>query len=323
MTDKNHPVRSGALAPWMLWTLVWLTGGAVVAGIFLWPDDSPQLPRAVSPDAPVIEITGVEPVLRDKQGRTVWALKAGRITLSASRLVLVAEDVRRGVYYRDGKPFLIWQAKRLNLNNITRDVTADGEVSATGPDGFSIRAAKATWSHEKQEVRCDAPVKATLRGATFTAPGLIYQAQTGRLLCSEQSHTETKGLAVDAARVSYDTRTGILRSEQAHGVTQELTIDAGSVVYDTRSGLIRCAQVSRAVTHGFTISAADVSYDMRSGVLRCGRDVNIETSGATLRGGSAVVDTRARKVSITNGLEVRVQPDPALLKSLPNLSAAR
>lgn len=295
MTDTNQRIRSGAIAPWILWTLVWLTCGAIVAGIFLWPDSSPQLPQDVAPDMPVMEITGVEPVLRDEQGRTVWALSAGRVTLNASHLVLAAEDVRRGVYYRDGKPFLIWQAKHLNLNKLTRDVIADGTVSATGPDGFSFKASKAAWSHAKQELRCDVPVKATLHGATFESPGLVYEAQSGVLRCPQQ----------------------------AHAVTKELVVDAGSVSYDTRSGLIRCLRVSRAVTHGFTISAADVSYDTRSGVLRCGRDVSIEATGATLRGGSAVVDTRARQVSIAGGLEVRVRPDPALLKTLPNLSAAR
>jgi hypothetical protein len=239
--------------------------------------------------------------------------------VSADRVTVTAEGVKRGTYYREGKPFLHWQAQRLRLNQTTRDIVADGQVSANGPDGFSLRATRADWSHQKQELRCNVPVKATLRGAVFEAPSLVYDATTGQLHCPQNARAVTKDIDVQAGSVTYDTRSGLLRCARVErAVAKGITVEAGSVTYDTRSGSLRCARVERAVANGFTVSGQNVVFETKSGMLR-GNELRVETSSATLRGGSAVVDTRARNVRLSGGIEIRVRPGAAQNLNLPQL----
>jgi len=148
---------------------------------WLWQDDTISKRGAVS-DAPAVEVQGAKITIKE-EGRKVWEFEAERIVVSANRAYVTAFNVRRGVYFRNGQPYLHLQARLVRLNQTTRDLIATGTVRASGPEGFSVHTERASWKHRTRVLRCPLVVRATLRGLTFHTNDLSYDARVGRLNC--------------------------------------------------------------------------------------------------------------------------------------------
>ncbi|HVF11322.1 MAG TPA: LPS export ABC transporter periplasmic protein LptC [Abditibacteriaceae bacterium] len=163
-------------------TVAGVLAAVVFLGWWLWPGDE-GAHRSVAPDAPAIEVEGAQSIIVREQGRKVWEFAAERIVVSANRAYVTATNVRRGVFYRDGRPYLHLRARSVRLNQQTRDLVASGTVEASGPDGFSVRTERAAWQHRLRRLQCPVAVRATLRGLTFQTSGLAYDATRGQLSC--------------------------------------------------------------------------------------------------------------------------------------------
>jgi LPS export ABC transporter protein LptC len=269
-----------------------LAGGALLWGIWRWTEEPPASKEKDAPPPAVIFENLRSLKIRDK-GQLVWELSAKRITADNERGVALAEGVERAVYYRNGQPFMTIKAQRVKLKQLTRDIEADGHVSASGANGFSATTTRALWSHQKQELHCTAPVRAKLRGHQFAAPELRYDAKNGVLRCPKPSRATLGQVQVQAATLSFD----------------------------TKSETLRCPQSVKAQTPRFTIVSNGVIFENKSGILRCPQAVIVQSSGATLRGGSAIVDTKKRRVKLSRGVEIVASPGAAPnLEQLPELA---
>ena len=172
-------------------TVTGLLVTVVVFGWWLWSDEEDP-DRTAAPDVPAFEVEGAQSIIVREQGRKVWEFSAERIVLSADKTYATATNVRRGVFYRDGKPYLHLRATSVRLNQQTRDLVASGAVHVSGADEFSVRTERAVWNHRLRRLQCPVAVRATLRGLTFQTSELSYDAKRGQITCPRPVQIDSK-----------------------------------------------------------------------------------------------------------------------------------
>lgn len=134
---------------------------------------------------PALEAIGAQSIIVRENGHKLWEFSADRITWSADHRTATATNLRRGVLFRAGKPFLTMSATRVVLNQESRNWQASGHLQANGPDGFSISTDRATWSQRRERLTCPDAVSAKLRGLQIQTRDVFYEAKTGQLKCPQ------------------------------------------------------------------------------------------------------------------------------------------
>jgi lipopolysaccharide export system protein LptA len=322
LTSFTSSKRTGSIAPWVSWLCGLMFGGTIVYLLFFAPDEVKNkttgpnsLPLAQSENLRMLQ-------LRDENGQLTFEMSARLITIGAqgaSQDFVTADDVTRAVYYQNGKPSLQIKAKHVRLNQVTRDVQANGQVGATGQDGFFVRSERVNWTNHKKELRSPVAVQAGLRGNTFQAPELSYNIKSGVLHCPEQSRAQFGQLSVEAKEIVYDSVKGVLLCPQkvtARTATLEAT--STGVSYEIKGGVLRCPQSVTANTAGVVVTSTGVTYETKGGILRCPQSVMAQASGASMRSGSALINTISRRVQLRRGVKIHV-PRGANLQQLQNL----
>ena len=294
-------------------------GGAALYFVFSSPADSVSQQNAID-SLPLTQSENLKLLqLRDASGQLSFEMSARLITIGADHNTATADDVTRAVYYQNGQPSLTLSAKKVVLNQLTRDVQATGNVSATGKDSFFVKSERVTWTQKTQNLYSPVAVKAGLRGNTFEAPKLAYNIKTSVLHCPEQSRAVVGQLTVDAREIFYDSVKGVLRCPQSvTAKTAKLEATSSGVTYDTKSGILRCPQSVTAKTAGVVVTSVGVTYETKNGLLRCPQSVNANADGATMSGGAALINTVSRHVKISRGVKIHV-PAGANLQQLQNL----
>ncbi|MFN2459616.1 MAG: LPS export ABC transporter periplasmic protein LptC [Candidatus Velthaea sp.] len=64
-----------------------------------------------------------------------WSLDYDSITTSADNTIATLENVRRGTYYKNGKPFMSMTSKHVVVNTVTNDFVATGPLTLVQIDG--------------------------------------------------------------------------------------------------------------------------------------------------------------------------------------------
>ncbi len=306
------------MPPWVLWIGGLSLGGTLFYVIFSAPADlikqqnaADSLPLTQSENLKVLQ-------LRDADGNMTFEMSARLITVGINQNT-VADDVSHAVYYQNGKPSLTLSAKKVTLNQLTRNVEATGKVSASGKDGFFVKSERVLWTQKTQELQSPVVVQAGLRGNTFEAPQLTYNIKSGLLHCPEQSRAQVGQLAVEAREIVYDSTKGLLRCPQ-NVTARAMNLEATStgVTYETQGEILRCPQSVTATTSGVVVTTAGVTYERKNGLLRCPQSVQANADGATMSGGSALINTISRHVKISRGVQIHV-PAGTNLQRLQNL----
>lgn len=194
-------------------------GAAILAypGFVRWlTDTGGSGGRLVVTNAPSIVAEGAQSiVVRDARGRKAWEFSAKRITLSPDRLYYTVTEVQRGILYRNGKPFLKLKAHQVRLNQQTRDLEATGTVSASGPDGLTVRSERADWKHQVQRLTCPDDVHASIRGLKIDTRAAYYEAKTGKLHCPQTVMIKSERATLQGANAVADTKTRRVEFNQA------------------------------------------------------------------------------------------------------------
>jgi hypothetical protein len=121
-----------------------------------------------------------------------WTACYGRIVTSADQTALDLYDVSDGVIYKDKKPYLRVQAKHMNVNTLTHDFTASGEIHIQTADPNAIQRTfetdAATWSDASQKLVL--PRKSTIEtgaGSPLTVGSLTVDVRTGAVQLKDVS----------------------------------------------------------------------------------------------------------------------------------------
>ena len=175
----------------------------------------------VDSDEPALEIENLKPFLVRRDGLPLWEISARRVVLSADNTSTLATGVNRGIFFREGKPFLNLSAPRVRLANASNNLEASGGVSATGPNGFSFQTSRAIWRNQEQIVDCPKAVTAWLKGLWFGTPRLSYHWQKGVLMCPET--VEVRGQGIVLRGQNLEATLGTRQVKQSGGV--EIVLD--------------------------------------------------------------------------------------------------
>jgi LPS export ABC transporter protein LptC len=169
---------------------------SVAAGVWLWQwvsTDDEGKPIAEQSDEPSLQIVNLQSFLVRRGGLPLWEISARRVEVSSDRQSTRASGVGKATLFREGKPYLLITASQLVLSNTTNDLEATGQVTASGPDGFSFKTSRAVWRNLTQIVKCPNPVTAKLRGVVFQTKQLRYDWNKGILTCPDPVEVRAPG----------------------------------------------------------------------------------------------------------------------------------
>jgi hypothetical protein len=102
-----------------------------------------------------------------------WTADYDRIVTNADQTVLDLQNVRNGIIYKRGKPYLRVRAAQMTVNTLTRDFSVTGPLyvaTLTGSPKRSFRTTAARWSDGLQ--RLELPARVTIESGA-SAPHVV------------------------------------------------------------------------------------------------------------------------------------------------------
>jgi apolipoprotein N-acyltransferase len=129
-----RPVWRPARSRWKLYAVI---AGAVlliwaIAGVMLAGNEPGAPPQGMTP----LTLHGGR-VTGNRVSTKSWMFEYDRAEMSADGVLATVQGVRRGVLYKNGKPYLSVHAEQVSVNTQTFDFTATGDVHVTQMQGAS------------------------------------------------------------------------------------------------------------------------------------------------------------------------------------------
>jgi hypothetical protein len=114
-----------------------------------------------------------------------WTADYDRLVSNADQTVLDLENVRNGIIFKAGKPYLRVRAAHMSVNTLTRDFTVTGPlhvetIDAKPPRSFDTNSAR--WSDAEQRLDLDKRVSIkTGAAAPLIVGSLSVDIKTGQM----------------------------------------------------------------------------------------------------------------------------------------------
>ena len=138
-----------------------------VAGCNAIPKANPTSSRAELPDQEVTDFVLTE----TDAGRPEWTLYAKWAATYTARNVVVAKDIRVDFFDDAGARSSQRTAREGEIQQLTRDMTARGNVVLTTTEGTRMNTAELHFSNERQLITSDTLVRIERPGETLEAVG--------------------------------------------------------------------------------------------------------------------------------------------------------
>lgn len=169
-------------------------------------------PSKASPDGePSLIVDDLQRFVVRKNGVPLWEIAARRVVMAADGQSTIATGVDKGVLFRDGAPFLRLSAQRVRFANSSNNLSADGFVRASGPNGFAVQTPRAIWHHAAKKLECPNPVKAQIKNLHFQTPKLSYESEKGLLKCPQPVEVTTAGASLKGAKMEVQVKERIIK----------------------------------------------------------------------------------------------------------------
>jgi LPS export ABC transporter protein LptC len=191
-------------------TLTFLAGLGVAVAIARWASEDTAPPASDTTPVSPLQVENLKSFIVRKDGKKYWEIAASQVELSPGNDMTTAKNVKKGILYRDEKPFLNMNSPSVRLSNQTNNLVAIGGVSVKGPNGFSFSTPQTLWIQRTQTVECPKPVSVKLRGMTFTSPQLFYNWKEGVLSCPKPVEVQATGAKLKAAQMQANVHTRVL-----------------------------------------------------------------------------------------------------------------
>jgi LPS export ABC transporter protein LptC len=160
-----------------------------VAAIAWWSMQPLPQPETGANTEPSIEARGARSIIVRDGGHKAWEFSADRITIAPDHVIASIENIGKGVIFQAGAPLWRLRAKRVEANQLTRDVQAQDAIASLVPQDLRIVAPRALWKHSEKTLLCPEAAQATMKNISVRAQTASYNTKSGELRC-------TRGVAV-------------------------------------------------------------------------------------------------------------------------------
>lgn len=184
--DSSRPtlLQRGWRDPVVWKRAAWLGAGAAILGIAQ-PWKVPDAAEVLTQDAPILEAEGARDIVLSENGQRVLQISAQKIVISSDKRFAIATGLGQGTLFRNDRPFLQLSASRVQVDYTTRDIVADGQVAARGPD-FDIQTRRVRWNQKRGRLAWPAGATVVGRGLTFYTPDAFYDTRAQTLHCPQK-----------------------------------------------------------------------------------------------------------------------------------------
>jgi LPS export ABC transporter protein LptC len=160
-----------------------------------------------------VEADGARSIIVRKNGQKLWEFAAKKIEITADHSYATATGIEKGVLYKDGKPQWQLTAQNLKLDQRTNDVDARGGVSATGPNGLSVKTRRAVWKQQAERLVCPEVIDASMHGFKVSSGSASYESKTDELRCATSVTVTSSSATLKSPRAIAHPKQGIVSFE--------------------------------------------------------------------------------------------------------------
>ncbi|MEW6047531.1 MAG: LPS export ABC transporter periplasmic protein LptC, partial [Bacillota bacterium] len=149
-----------------------------------------------------------------RRGERQWELRAERIDLPQARRQVVFSRVSRGVLYREGRTFLLFDGDGGRYDEKTGGLVLDGGVTLRDPGGGVLVSSDLVWDAGRQVLFSEAPTTLSRGSSVVRAARMEVDVKAGVVRLSGGVRAEDPqagGLTVQAAGAEYVPDTGEIR----------------------------------------------------------------------------------------------------------------
>ncbi len=155
--------------------LIWVIAGVILAG-----NEPGAPPQGMTP----LTLHGGR-VTGNRISTKSWMFEYDRAEMSADGVLATVQGVRRGVLYKDGKPYLTVRAEQVSVNTQTFDFTATGDVHITqNQDTSSERSFDSDliqWINATKSLTLPHPSVVRSGGETLKVSSINVNFNTGQI----------------------------------------------------------------------------------------------------------------------------------------------
>jgi len=136
------------------------------------------------PSTPQTQLTAGHAEGRRIDGKPSWSLDYSHVVASPDTTIATLDDVRHGLLYRHGKPFMTMVAKHVVINTLSNDFVATGPLVLIEHDGKHLRrltSDAASYSGALQTLTLNHPAQISSDGARANVASATVDFRSGEM----------------------------------------------------------------------------------------------------------------------------------------------
>jgi lipopolysaccharide export system protein LptC len=164
---------------------------AALSGSYWWQRQLPErdvrrvvAPVPSPPRSPSVIAEDVDLKIRE-QGKLVWQLTIAKAHVPTDNSTAWATGLKRGVYFRDDKPYLTVTAGQLHYNPATQNIVVRDCIAVNGTDGFSLKTTQLRWDKQLRRIVCPDAAWIQVNDLAIQTPKVFFYPDEKKLVCPD------------------------------------------------------------------------------------------------------------------------------------------
>ncbi len=173
------------------------------------------------------------------QGKLVWQLTIQKAQVPTDGSDAWVTGLKRGVYYRNDKPYFTITAGQLHYNPNTQNIVVSGDIALHSTDGLALATEELRWDKQLRRVLCPGVVQMQLKDVKIETQKVFFYPDKKTMVCPNAVRVALKHghLRGDTLVANLDTEQvdimgnveGALRVKRRAGLAPSSRLTAGLV----------------------------------------------------------------------------------------------
>ncbi len=129
--------------------------------------------------------------VEDKHGRITWELEAKSIEQQGETDRMLLEEVKVTLYTKDDRTFVL-SGRRATVDQKTRNVELQGDVTVVSSDGYSLKTQSASYFHNSRKVTTPDWVEIEGEQIRVTGRGMVVDLESKTFTILRQVRTQLR-----------------------------------------------------------------------------------------------------------------------------------